>query len=44
MRSAWDLHQAWPESELKVVTRSGHSANEVGSIDQLVRATDRFRG
>ncbi len=44
MRSAWDLHQAWPESELKVVTRSGHSANEVGIIDQLVRATDRFRG
>ena len=43
MRSAWDLHQAWPGSELHVVPDSGHSANEVGIIDQLVRATDRFR-
>ena len=43
MRSAWDLHKAWPESELHVVANAGHSANEVGIIDQLVRATDKFR-
>ena len=43
MRSAWDLHKAWPESELIVVPDSGHSAGEQGLIDQLVRATDRFR-
>ena len=42
MRSAWDLHKAWPESELHVVANAGHSANEVGIVDQLVRATDRF--
>ena len=43
MRSAWDLHKAWPESELHIVPDSGHSASEAGIIDQLVRATDRFR-
>ncbi|MEM7408140.1 MAG: prolyl aminopeptidase [Pseudomonadota bacterium] len=43
MRSAWDLHKAWPESELHVVPDSGHSANEKGIIDLLVRTTDRFR-
>ena len=43
MRSAWDLHKAWPESELHVVANAGHSANEVGIVDQLVRATDKFR-
>lgn len=43
MRSAWDLHNAWPESDLIVVPDSGHSANERGIVDQLVRATDRFR-
>ena len=42
MRSAWDLHKAWPESELHVIANAGHSANEVGIVDQLVRATDRF--
>jgi len=43
MRSAWDLHKAWPESELFIVPDSGHSASELGLIDQLIRATDRFR-
>jgi len=43
MRSAWDLYRAWPESELIVVPDSGHSANEKGIIDRLVRATDGYR-
>ncbi len=43
MRSAWDLHRAWPESKLIVVPDAGHSANEPGIVDALVRATDRFR-
>ena len=42
MISAWDLHQAWPESELIVVSDAGHSATEPGIIDALVDATDRF--
>lgn len=42
MRSAWDLHRAWPEAELVVVDDAGHSAMEPGIASALVRATDRF--
>jgi proline iminopeptidase len=41
-KSAWDLHAAWPESELFIVPDAGHSASEPGIIHELVRATDRF--
>ena len=30
MRSAWDLHRAWPEAELRIVPDAGHSAFEPG--------------
>jgi len=42
MRSAWDLHRAWPEAELRVVDDAGHSAFERGTARELVRATDKF--
>jgi proline iminopeptidase len=42
MRSAWDLHRAWPEAELRVVPDAGHSAFEPGNTRELVRATDAF--
>jgi proline iminopeptidase len=42
MFTAWDLHRAWPEAELRVVGDAGHSAFEPGITDALVRATDRF--
>ena len=42
MRSAWDLHRAWPEADLKIVPDAGHSAFEPGNIHELVSATDRF--
>ena len=41
-RSAWDLHKAWPEAELRIVADAGHSAFEVGITSELVAATDRF--
>jgi proline iminopeptidase len=41
-RSAWDLHKAWPEADLRIVPTSGHSAFEVGITSELVSATDRF--
>ncbi|WP_114239075.1 prolyl aminopeptidase [Dyella sp. C9] len=44
MRSAWDLHRAWPEADLRIVQDAGHSAFEPGNISELVQATDRFRG
>lgn len=42
MRSAWDLHRAWPEAELRIVPDAGHSAFEAGTVHELVSATDRF--
>jgi proline iminopeptidase len=42
MRSAWDLHRAWPEADLRVVADAGHSAFEPGNLHELVSATDRF--
>ncbi|WP_431963588.1 prolyl aminopeptidase [Nocardia sp. bgisy134] len=40
--SAWDLHRAWPGSQLHIVDDAGHAANEPGIVDRLVRATDGF--
>jgi proline iminopeptidase len=42
VRSAWDLHRAWPEADLRIVPNSGHSAFEAGISRELVAATDRF--
>jgi proline iminopeptidase len=42
MRSAWELHRAWPEAELRIVADAGHSAFEPGNTHELIRATDRF--
>jgi len=42
MRSAWDLHKVWPQSQLRIVADAGHSAMEVGITRELVGATDRF--
>ena len=42
MRSAWDLHQAWPEAKLRIVADAGHASLETGIARELVRATDEF--
>ncbi|KAA0023065.1 prolyl aminopeptidase [Antrihabitans cavernicola] len=42
-RSAWDLHGAWPQSELIIVDDAGHASNEPGIAHHLVETTDRFR-
>jgi proline iminopeptidase len=42
MRSAWDLHRAWPEADLRVVQDAGHSAFEPGIAHELIEATDKF--
>jgi proline iminopeptidase len=43
IRSADDLHRAWPEAEYIVVPDAGHSAREPGIARELVAATDRLR-
>jgi proline iminopeptidase len=42
MRSAWDLHRAWPEADLRITPDAGHSAFEPGNLRELISATDRF--
>ena len=44
MKSAWDLHRAWPEAELHITPDAGHSITEPGNLSALVEATDKFRG
>ncbi|MBB5956074.1 proline iminopeptidase [Saccharothrix tamanrassetensis] len=41
--TAWELHRAWPGSELVMVPDAGHSFDEPGILRALVDATDRFR-
>jgi proline iminopeptidase len=41
--SAWALHRAFPEADLRIVPDAGHSAFEPGNLHELVLATDRFR-
>ena len=40
VRSAWDLHRAWPEADYIVCPDSGHSVTEPGIVDALVGITD----
>lgn len=42
MKTAWELHRAWPEAEFIVVADAGHSATEPGIVNALVEASDRF--
>jgi proline iminopeptidase len=42
LQTAWELHRAWPEAELRIVADAGHSAYEPGILHELVSATDRF--
>ncbi|MBM7278237.1 prolyl aminopeptidase [Gordonia rubripertincta] len=42
MRSAWDLHRAWPAADLRIVDDAGHASFEAGIKHHLLEATDRF--
>jgi proline iminopeptidase len=42
MRSAWDLHRAWPEAKLVVVPDAGHAMTERGIRSALIKETDRM--
>jgi proline iminopeptidase len=42
-RTAYDLHQAWPDSELRLLPQAGHAVTDLGMIDALIGATDDFR-
>jgi proline iminopeptidase len=40
--SAYELHKAWPKSELIMVEAAGHSASEAGIARALVNATNKM--
>jgi proline iminopeptidase len=40
VENAWQLHQAWPGSELQIIQDAGHSAAEPGTVDALITATN----
>jgi proline iminopeptidase len=40
--SAWELSQAWPEADLRIVADAGHAAFEPGNVHELIMATDAF--
>lgn len=42
MRSAWQLHQAMPASQLTIVPDAGHSTLEPGIVSALISATDAY--
>ena len=42
MKSAWDLHRAWPEATFVVVADAGHAASEHGTLNRLIEAADHF--
>ncbi|MEF2073438.1 prolyl aminopeptidase [Consotaella aegiceratis] len=44
MRTAWDLHLAWPDADFHLIEGAGHAYNEPGILDRLIRATDRYAG
>ena len=43
LKSAWDLHRAWPEAELRIIEGAGHAAHEPKIARALAEATARFR-
>jgi len=42
VENAWDLHQAWPESQLRIIDGAGHAASEPGILSALVEACDQM--
>ena len=42
VRSAWDLHRAWPQAEFHLIEDAGHATTEPGILSALIDATDRF--
>lgn len=42
LENAWELHRAWPASQLQIIPGAGHSATERGIVDALIRATNEM--
>ena len=42
-KTAYELHQAIPQSKLIIIPDAGHSASEAGTLSSLLDATDEFK-
>ena len=42
VKSAWELHKALPNSDLRIIADAGHSMGEVGIARELVDVTDNI--
>ncbi len=43
VKSAWDLHRAWPQAEIQIISDAGHSASEPGIRAALIAATEKMQ-
>jgi len=44
VRTAHELHRAWPEADYHLIEDAGHAYSEPGILDRLIRATDAYAG
>ena len=44
MHNAYALHKAWPDADFYPIEGAGHTFDEPGILDRLIRITDRFAG
>ena len=42
MRSAWDLHKKWKNSNLVIIADAGHSMLEKNIQSELINYTNKF--
>ncbi len=43
VKNAFDLHEAFPEAELRIVADGGHGFDEPGILKELMAAVERFK-
>ena len=43
MKTAWELHKAWPEAEFHIVPDAGHSYSDPGILSRLVEAANKYK-
>jgi len=42
VKNAFDLKEAWPAADLRIVADAGHAMSEPGIVHELISATRKF--
>ena len=42
-KTAFEVAQKMPQAEVIMVPNAGHSASEEGTLDSLIKATEKFK-